>query len=67
MTADLGARTMRLQGFSIAIAAVLAVSAGSAMACSHQQTTAQAAPVVTSDAGQPATTTTTTVKKTTGG
>jgi hypothetical protein len=67
-TAVLGAKMMHLQGFGIAIGVVLAVSAGSAMACSHLQTTALASTVTTSDASQPSTTTTTTtVKKTTGG
>jgi hypothetical protein len=72
MAAVLGAETMRLQGYGMAIAVILAVSAGSAMACSHMQTTAQASTVTTSDASPSATqpaaiTTTTTVKKTTGG
>ena len=61
-----------MHGFGMAVAVILAVSAGSALACSHQQNARASTVVTTGDAGQsepqPATTTTTTtVKKTTGG
>lgn len=60
-------KTMNLHGIGMVAVVSLAIFAGPALACSHQQNVQASTVVTTSDAGQPATTTTTTVKKTTGG